>query len=353
MHGNTDIRGFEMREMLMSEVLDILIIAIIADMMELRDLNRVLVKFGIKKLNSSKRACFKAIKEHYFKKSFEFDDISYLIAPLINCTGRMDDATISYKFLCSKNIREANRYLEMINEINNSRKEEEKNLYENSLIDIDENDNIIVTWGQNWHEGVIGIVASRLSKTYKKPAIVFSIDENRAKGSARSVGKFDILDLIASQEDILIGFGGHKGAAGLVIDPANLQEFKKRVNSSCFLKNLDDFSSQDDILGELDIAELDHDLLDILEFFEPYGQKNPRPIFSVENAVVKSVRPIGRDGKHIKILLEKNANQAEGLFFHYDYMPKIGENISVVVSVTKNNFKGAITPELIIKEIIR
>ncbi|MBO7475879.1 MAG: DHH family phosphoesterase, partial [Campylobacter sp.] len=95
----------------MSDVLDILIIAIIADMMELRDLNRVLVKFGIKKLNSSKRACFKAIKEHYFKKSFEFDDISYLIAPLINSTGRMDDATISYKFLCSKNIREANHYL--------------------------------------------------------------------------------------------------------------------------------------------------------------------------------------------------------------------------------------------------
>ena len=336
----------------MSDVLDILIIAIIADMMELRDLNRVLVKFGIKKLNSSKRACFKAIKEHYFKKSFEFDDISYLIAPLINSTGRMDDATISYKFLCSKNIREANHYLEMINEINNSRKEEEKNLYENSLIEINENDNIIVTWGQNWHEGVIGIVASRLSKTYKKPAIVFSIDENRAKGSARSVGKFDILDLIASQEDILIGFGGHKGAAGLVIEPANLEEFKKRVNSSCFLQNLDDFSSQDDLLGELDIGELDNELLDILEFFEPYGQKNPRPIFSVENAVVKSVRPIGRDGKHIKILLEKNESQAEALFFHYDYMPQIGESIRAVVSVTKNNFKGVITPELIIKEII-
>ena len=94
------------------------------------------------------------------------------------------------------------------------------------------------------------------------------------------------------------------------------------------------------------------ELLDILEFFEPYGQKNPRPIFSVENAVVKSVRPIGRDGKHIKILLEKNESQAEALFFHYDYMPQIGESIRAVVSVTKNNFKGVITPELIIKEII-
>ena len=335
----------------MSSVLDILIIAIIADMMELRDLNRVLVKFGIKKLNSSKRACFKAIKEHYFKKNFEFDDISYLIAPLINCTGRMDDATISYKFLCSKNIREANSYLEMINEINNSRKEEEKNLYESSLIDIDENDSIIVTWGQNWHEGVIGIVASRLSKTYKKPAIVFSIDENRAKGSARSVGKFDILDLIASQSDILIGFGGHKGAAGLVIEPANLQEFKRRVNATKI--NIENFRYVDDLLGELNLAEFDLEMLKILEFFEPYGQKNPRPVFCIKNALVKDVKLIGREQKHLKMVLEKDGVFVDGLFFNFDYEPQIGELINAKIGITKNNFKGVITPELIIHEIER
>lgn len=338
----------------MSELLDLLVIAIIADMMELRDLNRVLVKLGIKKLNSSKRVCFKAIKEFYFKKQFEFDDISYLIAPLINATGRMEDATLSYKFLRSKDIREANTYLEMISQINNSRKEEEKILYENSLNEIDKNDSIIITWGEDWHEGVIGIVASRLSKHYKKPAIVFSIDKNtnRAKGSARSVGKFDILELISSHSGLLIGFGGHKGAAGLVIDPANLSEFKRSLNSSCFAMGGDKFSYSSDLLGELDIAQMDDELLEILEFFEPYGQKNPRPVFCINSAVVVHLKLIGKDSNHIKIRIEKDGMQRDGLFFNYDYIPKVGEKVSIIACVTKNNFRGEIMPELVIKEIV-
>lgn len=335
----------------MADCLDLLCIAIIADMMELRDLNRVLVRLGMKRLNSSKRPCFKAIKEFYFKKIFEFDDISYLIAPLINSTGRMDDAIISYKFLCSKDIREANLYLEQISKINNTRKEEERVLFENSLEEINEDDNIIVTWGEDWHEGVIGIVASRLSKHYKKPAIVFSINKDKAKGSARSVGKFDILQLIASQEEILLGFGGHKGAAGVVIDPANLQLFKERINSSCFLMDFGDLNAPDELMGELDVSQIDCEMLEILEFFEPYGHKNPRPTFEIKDAIVKDVKFIGKDKNHLKLLLEKNSSTIEGLFFNYNFEPNLNDKISVIVCITKNNFKGSITPELIIKEI--
>lgn len=336
----------------MADLLDLLIIAIIADMMELRDLNRTLVKFGIKKLNNSKRVCFKAIKEHYFKKNFEFDDISYTIAPLINSTGRMDDATISYKFLCAKNIKEANYYLDMITQTNASRKEEEKILYEESLQNIDENDHIIVTWGENWHEGVIGIVASRLSKHYKKPAIVFSIDGNRAKGSARSVGKFDILELIASQNSLLVGFGGHKGAAGLVIEPKNLDEFKRAINSACFSVNHGNFTYADELLGELNLGELDLEMLEILEFFEPYGQKNPRPLFEINEAEVINIKIIGKEQNHAKITLGKDNAQKDALFFNFDKLPNLNDKISLIASVTKNAFRGEITPELIIKEIL-
>lgn len=336
----------------MSNDLDLLVIAIIADMMELRDMNRVLVKLGIKKLNSSKRPAFFAIKNLYSKDKFEFDDISFLIAPLINSTGRMDDASLSYKFLRAKNYKSAKYFLDKIVDLNESRKDEEKTLYESSKALVSQDDEIIVAWGKNWHEGVIGIVASRLCKHYKKPAIVFSVDEHRAKGSARSVNKFDILRLIASQKELLLSFGGHKGAAGIVIESKNLPKFKEAINSSCFLQDLDGISPYaDEILGEIDIKELDLELLDILEFFEPYGQKNPKPIFEIKNAVVSNVRTIGKDKNHIKITIEKNNIYKEALYFNYDFMPKEGDRVDLIASVIKNSFKNTITPEFVIKEL--
>ncbi|MDA3054698.1 MULTISPECIES: single-stranded-DNA-specific exonuclease RecJ [unclassified Campylobacter] len=335
----------------MSSLMDILIIAIIADMMELRDMNRALLRYGIKKLNNSNRACFKAIKEHYFKKHFEFDDISYTIAPLINCTGRMDDATMSYKFLCARDIREANQYLKMIDHINNSRKEEEKALYEQIAQSINEDDNIIVVWGDEWHEGIIGIVASRLSKTYKKPAIVFSVHEDRAKGSARSVGKFDILNLISSQAEILTTYGGHKGAAGVGIEPANLEEFRRRVNAKITPDDLEDFRAADDLLGELEVSQIDFELLEILEFFEPYGQKNPKPVFNICGASVGNVRQIGKEGKHIKMSIQKNGASVEALWFNYDFLPRENQRVDLIFSINKNNFRSVISPELVIKQM--
>ncbi|MSN96243.1 single-stranded-DNA-specific exonuclease RecJ [Campylobacter sp. FMV-PI01] len=331
--------------------LDLLVIAIIADMMELRDLNRVLLKAGIKKLNLSKRPCFNAIKNYYGKDKFEFDDISFMIAPLINSTGRMEDASISFKFLCSSNLNEANFYLEKILEINQNRKNEEKILYENSLLKIKDDDEIIVAWGKDWHEGVIGIVASRLCKQYKKPAIVFSVDECRAKGSARSVGKFDILKLIASQKDILISFGGHKGAAGIVIDPVNLKLFQKEINKNSYIKDLNTSYYGDEILGEINLNELDMEMLEILEYFEPFGQKNPKPIFSVTNAFVRDVKVIGKDENHIKISVEKSGVIREALFFNYDFKPKIGDFVDFIAHISKNIFRGNISAEFVIREM--
>ncbi|WP_181563069.1 single-stranded-DNA-specific exonuclease RecJ [Campylobacter hyointestinalis] len=335
----------------MGKFLDLLAIAIIADMMELRDLNRILVRLGIGKINSSKRPCFEAIKAFYGKDKFEFDDISFLISPLINSAGRMDDASISFKFLRSKTLEEANCYFDMILDFNNSRKEEEKALFESSIKEIDDNEDIIVTWGDEWHEGVIGIVASRLAKRYKKPAIVFSIDGCKAKGSARSVGKFDILALIASQEKLLCGFGGHKGAAGLVIDTDKLEVFKHAINNSCFLQDLYDFSGNDEVLGEIDHNSIDYELLEILEYFEPYGQKNPRPLFELKNAKVKNIKFIGKDENHLKIIVQKDNKSYEAIFFNYDYAPKVGNVIDMLVSISKNSFRGLITPQLLVKEI--
>ena len=336
----------------MGKFLDLLAIAIIADMMELRDLNRILVKLGVNRLNSSRRPAFTAIKQLYGKDKFECDDISFLIAPLINSSGRMDDASVSFEFLRAKNLDRACECLDTIVSFNNSRKEEERTLFECSLKDVREDEHIIVTWGRGWHEGVIGIVASRLAKQFKKPAIVFSIDENRAKGSARSVGKLDILSLIASHENLLAGYGGHKGAAGIVIDPANLEAFKSAINSSCMLMDVHEFSAFDEPLGEIEAGEVDFELLEILEHFEPYGQKNPRPLFEIKSAVVKNKKLIGREQNHLKLILQKDGKCLEALFFNFTREPHAGESIDLVFSVSKNSFRGLVTPQLLVKEIL-
>lgn len=336
----------------MGRFLELLCVAIVADMMELRDMNRLLVKCGLKSINSSRRAAFKAIKDYYGKERFECDDISFLIAPLINSTGRMDDASLSYRFLRAKNISEAYDCLERIVEFNNSRKEEERALFESSLKYATCDDEIIVTWGEQWHEGVIGIVASRLSKHFKRPAVVFSVSEGRAKGSARSVGKLDILALISRCDELLCSYGGHKGAAGLVIDPENLPLFKEQITNACRDFLCDIKCANEGLLGELDPNEIDFELLELLEYFEPYGQKNPRPFFTIRGAFVKNEKLIGRENNHQKLILQYGDKTLEALFFNFTRRAKVGESIDIVFSVSKNSFRGLVTPQLLIKDIL-
>ncbi len=337
----------------LGKFLDLLCIAIIADMMELRDMNRVMVKKGIMALNCSKRVAFEAIKEYFSKNSLEGDDISFLIAPLINSSGRMEDAIYSYEFLKSKTLEDAMEKLDFIVHLNNSRKDEEKNLFEASLEQTSEDENIVIVWGENWHEGVVGIVASRLSKRFKKPAIVFSIKDGNAKGSARGIGDVDILSLIEMQSEILLGFGGHKGAAGVSIKEENLKEFKSRMIESSKDITTKDLEAGGDVLGELDINSVDFELLEILEEFQPYGQKNPKPSFMLRDAYVKVDRVIGRDRRHLKLILVKDNHSIESLFFNYDVDVRRGDTIDILFSVSRNEYRGLVTPQLLIKQILK
>jgi single-stranded-DNA-specific exonuclease len=337
----------------LSKFLDLLSIAIMADMMDLKDINRTMVKSGLKLLNCSDRPAFAAIREVFKKEYFDGEDISFLISPLLNSSGRMEDALFSYGFLKSSSKREALARLEEIIGINERRKEEEKLLLEISLKLVNEDDNIIVIWGEEWHEGVVGIVASRLTKRFKKPSIVFSLKGNYAKGSARSTAGVDILSLITEQSDLLLGFGGHFGAAGVLILKDNIEIFKKQINESVKNLCLKERTMLDDSLGEIEPEAIDFELLDILEDYEPYGQKNPKPLFTLKNMLVKVSKPVGKDGRHKKLVLQSNEGKyIEALFFNCSQDIEKGDVIDVVFSISKNNFRGLITPQLIIKEVL-
>lgn len=336
----------------LSKFIDLLAIAIIADMMELRDLNRALVRRGIESMNRSKRAAFLAIKQHYQKDKFAIDNIGFLIAPLINSAGRMDDATISYQFLHTKNLNEARSYLEQIINFNENRKDEEKQLFEESLRQAGADDPCVIVGGEGWHEGVLGIVASRLAKHFNKPSFVFSLTENKFKGSARSVGKIDILALIAKAGDCLQNYGGHKGAAGLSLQKNNFEALKEILQKEGKQIPAEDFLDNDEILGVLEPDEVDFEMLEILENFEPFGHKNPRPFFILENLKVKNKRLLGKDEKHLKLILTKENRVIEALFFNFDKEPQVDECISLVGSISKNEFRGLVTPQFIVREIL-
>ncbi len=336
----------------LSGFLELLCISIMADMMQLTDMNRVMVKKGILALNRSKRPAFEAIKKFFSKKSLQSDDISFLIAPLINSSGRMEDAKFSYNFLKSKTLDIAMERLEYIVDLNNSRKDEEKMLFEDSLRYVNEEENVIIAWGEEWHEGIVGIVASRLSKRFKKPAIVFSIKEGKAKGSARGIGDVDILSLIQSQQDILLGFGGHKGAAGVLLKQENLEFFRDRMYVAAKSLNKAQMRLNLDTLGVIDPASIDFELLEILEEFEPYGQKNPKPSFILKDISVKVDRKLGKEKNHLKLILQEGSSTLESIFFNFDKEVKRGDKIDILFTLSKNDYRGLVTPQLMIKEIL-
>lgn len=330
---------------------DLLALAIIADMMELKDMNRVLVRAGLRQINSFARPCFSAIARLSGKESFAFDDISFLITPLINSAGRMDDATVSFEFLRSGDLRCAEGLLAKISECNAVRKEREKELFELCAKSVSENDKVVVVWGEGWHEGVIGIVASRLARLYKRPAIVFSIDGQRAKGSARSVGKFDILALISSCESFLSSFGGHKGAAGLVAEPSKLVQLKTALNQAC--SNVDfNQISHDDLLGDIKADCVDSELMDIIDSFAPYGSKNPKPVFALRCALVVGVNTMGSEGLHLRLVLRADNRCFEAVYFNFEKRPAIGVRIDVLFILGRNYFRGQESLQLIIQEIL-
>ncbi len=337
----------------LSSFLDLLCIAIMADMMELVGMNRVMVKKGIQDLNKSNRAAFEAIKLFFGKTSLEGDDISFLIAPLINSSGRMENAMLSYEFLKATNVEEALQKLEYIVSLNEARKDVERILFESTLAHVKEGENIIVAWGEEWHEGIVGIVASRLSKRFKKPAIVFSIKDNKAKGSARGVGDVNILALIQEQEEMLLGYGGHKGAAGVSIDVENLELFKARITQAATKITRIELDADSDVLGEIAADQIDFELLEILENQEPYGQKNPKPSFLLRNIAVKVDKLIGKEGQHLKLVLQEGNNALEALFFNYDMRAKQGDRIDILFTVARNDYRGLVTPQLLIKQILK
>ncbi|MEA3354522.1 MAG: single-stranded-DNA-specific exonuclease RecJ [Campylobacterota bacterium] len=335
------------------ELFDILALAIVADIMPMVSLNQTMVKYGLKALSTSKRPAIAALRLRYRLNSITEEDIGFKFAPLINCAGRMSDPSIALEFLLSFDEREANMQLDYLVELNEARKQEQLSMFNEAKTQVDEEDDVIVVKSSSWNEGIIGIVASKLCEKYQKPAFVFSVNGQNAKASARSTSDVDLYELISLCSLDLVGFGGHKQAAGLTALSHKIDDFKDMLN-----KNIDNLNSSDDkgkslySIGSFCIDSINENLYNTIEFFRPFGHQNPYPIFTFENLKVLNVIKMGKNKEFKKLIVTNGINTIEVVVFVDLDEINIDDIVSFTATVSKNEFRGNTTINLMFKQLI-
>jgi single-stranded-DNA-specific exonuclease len=329
---------------LLNEYIDLVAIGTIADVMPLVDENRVFVRAGLDKINNNPRKSIKAFIDSNGSKKYTATDIAFQLCPRINAMGRMGDASRAVEFLISEDSSDCTFRCEQLNIENADRQETEKVILEDINNQIFANpslveDRVIVIAGENYHYGVIGIVASHLVEKYGKPAFVIGIDDNNmAHGSARSIDGFNIFEALCECSDDLVRFGGHPLAAGVTLNADNVDTFREHINAFA-LEKYPSMPAQKLVLDcKLSPFYLTLDLVDSLNVLEPYGEGNPQAIFGIYKMTLVSVTPL-KEGKHIRLELEKKGRKIRVVKFGqpYDTFPyHSGDLINLAVKVSKN-----------------
>ena len=339
----------------MSMFIEFLALAIVADVMPLTNINRTLVKQGLKKMRNSHRPYARVINTFLNKSTLSSEDIGFQIAPRLNSAGRLEDASIALDFLIAQNEHDAYKQFELLNQLNDMRKSTEADVSEVASLHVDENAKVIVVAGEDWNEGVVGIVASRLVDKYSRPAIVLSISNGIAKGSARSIGDIDIYKLCALNRNYLKKFGGHMMAAGMSLDVKDIEAFREAINASA--KEIyveDDYLPKESIVGQLQSSDINFDLLRLIEEYEPFGEANPRPVFMAHNADIVSVKRFGADKTHSRINIRLAPYERESfdvLAFRNEFEMPRDRKITCSFSVNKNEFNGKVSLQLMLAKI--
>jgi len=334
------------------EFFDLLTIAIVADVMPMKSLNKTIVKRGLQELSNSSRPAIVAIKEKFGLKNINEEDIGFKIAPLINCAGRMEDATIALEFLLSFDEYEANEQLEYLIELNENRKKQQLTIFEEAKEKADGSHNVVLAYSDSWNEGIIGIVAAKLCEKYKKPSFVFRQNGLHLKGSGRGNGEVNLYHLLSKVSHLLIGFGGHKGAAGLSLKMANFEKFKEAINQAYLQvpKEIDFIGN--DFLCEIDFSLVGSALFNLINSYRPFGLENSLPTFKFSNLKVKEIKIIGKNKEYKKLLLDDGISTLEALVFvDIDSLIE-GDNITILATIDKNEFRNETTYNLLLKEIV-
>ena len=336
--------------------LDLVALGTVADQMPLLGINRSLVKFGLPGLLKTKRVGLNAMFRDLKIDNIGTYEVGYLIAPRINAMGRLQSATDALRFLCTRDIKKAGDLNKLLNETNIERQKIVDEVLTQVLKQVQDNDKIIVISG-NYHEGVIGLASGKITEKFYRPSVVISrpSTENNdiSKASARSISGFNIIEAIKETGLILEG-GGHPMVAGFSIETTRIEEFKLKINELSKEKLTDEILERKlKIDLEINFESINKNLVEELKQFEPTGQGNYSPVFVSKNVKVIEIKPVGQDGKHLKLKLSQNDIIFDAIWFGFNSIQKLKANdsVSVAYTIEENIWNNHTSLQLKIKDI--
>lgn len=345
-----------------NKYVEIAAIGTISDVVPLRDENRVIVDRGIKALKVTKNFGLSSLLDlaGVNRDLITTTSVAFGITPRINATGRLSSAKDAVEMLTSASHEEGYKKALELDSLNRKRQAVEKDILDEALSKINTDCNfsakkVIVIAGDDWHEGVIGIVAAKICDKFYKPCIVLSTKDGLATGSARSIPSFNIFEALKSCEDLLTKFGGHSQAAGLSLSASDIDAFSQKINhyASTTLKD-EDMVKSIELDLRLNPTDINMRTAEALSVLEPLGAENEKPIFSLCNIPVLTASKIGVDGKHLKLSLGNQKNLINAVGFgmgeYADYL-KSGDFIDVAFNLDINDFRGTKSVQLILKDI--
>lgn len=338
---------------------DLAAIGTIGDIVPLTGENRTLIRAGLERLSQSDRPGVQALLENagIAGKALTSTNVAFTLVPRINATGRMGAPERAVRLLISGYEEEAEVLSEEICADNEERRRVEAEIAEAAFADIEAKgymkDRVVVVDGENWHHGVIGIVASRVTERCGKPCMIISRGETEAKGSGRSIEGFSLFEAICACGDLLIKFGGHPMAAGITLKPENIEAFRKRINQYA-AEHFPQMPTQTVTLDcKLNPAALSVSMAQSLTQLEPFGNGNPQPVFGLFNMELSNVTPVGGGG-HLRLTLEKNGAVITAMRFNTkpEELPyHIGDKIDLAVQLEARKFRGQPSLTVIVRDM--
>ncbi len=337
--------------------LDIVAIGTISDIVPLVDENRVITKLGLKLLEQTRNQGLKQLIKSSGYNSINSTTVSFGIAPRINACGRMGHEQEALKLFLTNNIEESREITDNLNNYNRSRQDIEKKILTEAINLIEtkklEKNNSLVLASENWHHGVIGIVASKITELFFKPTILLNIEGDIAQGSGRSVPGFDLHKALIDSSEYLEKYGGHEMAVGLTLKTDNIDNFEKKFEELAKEAKTEEIIPIIKIDQEINDKDITLENVKSLDLLEPYGEANKMPLFLYRNLKIDSIRALS-EGKHIKLTLRDKNTIINAIGFNMGYYTNeflIGDKIDVVGHLEINKFNNVESVQINLSDI--
>ena len=336
--------------------LDLVCIGTISDIVPLVDENRVIAKLGLKLIEKTKNIGLKTLLNIADLRKIDSTAISFGVAPRINACGRMGFQEEALQLFLTEDSGEATKIAKRLVQFNQERQAKEKQIFE-EVIEKIEKDNkdkkCIVLAEENWHHGIIGIVASKITEIYYKPSILICLEGDKGKGSGRSIPGFDLYTALTKCSDYIEKFGGHSMAIGITIKKENFEKLKEAIEKYAQESNISDIMPIINIDKEINLKNINIEEVKSLELLEPFGEANKMPLFLLRNLKIDSIRALS-GGKHLKLTLKQDNNIVDAIGFNMGDLSKeylLGDKVDVVGTIEINSFGNKENIQINLKDI--